>query len=251
MVVMGSCSDVEQELSSYWGGYDFSSVEDFQDIRKAEDQFSGYVGLLNRAPFEVSSASLCEFLDSAARNEVAYIIWTGWLEAYLHNTASPYRNDSLFRIWLDKVVEDKILDDYMMEHLLQVKAVADFNAVGCEPSDLGLMDTEGNEFRISGLKGRRTLVLFLDGGCKSCLSYLDEAYKDYRRKDIRLVAVLLNAYPAQLSKINSELPEDVRDRWTLAWCPGRELERGQGYDLTMIPSRILISPDGLVEKTYH
>lgn len=251
VVAAGSCSDVEQELSSYWDGYDFRSVEAFYQIDEAEKTFEGYVRLLEKVPADVAETHMYEFLDSAALNQVAYILWAGWFEAYLHVVESPYRNDVLFRSWLDKVISDNLLDDFMMARLVKIKEVSGLNAVGMTPSDLSLRDADGNGFRISDLKGERTLLLFLDGGCRSCMEYLTEIYREYRRQDVRLVAVLLNASEDILTRVLDSLPEDVASRWTLSWCPGREIEDGKGYDLTMIPSRILVSPDGLIEKSYH
>ena len=83
-----SCASPAQELSSYWEEYDFESMEAFQDIESAEEMFEGYVSLLGKVPEDVASASINEFLDSAARNQVAYIIWAGWIEAYLHTLDS-------------------------------------------------------------------------------------------------------------------------------------------------------------------
>jgi hypothetical protein len=40
------------------------------------------------------------------------------------------------------------------------------------------------------------------------------------------------------------------DRWVLSWCPDREIEQGRVYDLTQIPSRILVSADGIIENLY-
>lgn len=251
VVAMCSCASPAQELSTYWDGHDFTSVEGFSDIEMAEKKFEGYIDLLNKAPHDVAVAEMEEFLDSAALNEVAYMVWTGWFEAYLHILESPYNNEPLFQAWLTKVVSDKVVDDYLLDHLLQIKKVSGLNAVGTRPSDIMLRDAEGKDFLISDLKGKPALLLFFNGGCRSCADYISETYKEYKRQNVRLVAVLLNASPEMLSAISETIPEEIASRWTLAWCPGREIEDGQTYDLTLVPSRILIASDGLVKKSYH
>ena len=101
-----SCSGPEKKLASYWDGHDFSSTETFKDIKAAEDTFEGFIDLLVQSPYEVSVPALNEFLDSAAGNPVAYTLWAGWFEPYLHVLESPYRNDSLFTVWLDRTRAD-------------------------------------------------------------------------------------------------------------------------------------------------
>jgi len=251
LVAVSSCVDPAQELSAYWEGHDFRSFESFKDITAAEKTFEGYISLLEKVPEEVAVPAMYDFLDSAALNKVAYTIWAGWFEAYLHILESPYNNEPLFQAWLEKVISDKVAEDYILDHLIQIKKVSGLNAVGTQPSDVMLRDMDGKDFMISGLKGKQTLLLFFNGGCKSCADHMSHIYEEYKDKDTRLVAVLLNADPVILSMVKNTIPEDVLERWTLSWCPGREIEDGQTYDLTLFPSRLLLDSAGIVEKSYH
>ena len=251
LIAVGSCVNPAQELSTYWNGHDFSSLDGFDDIDAAEDRFDGYIDLLSRVPFEVAAENMKAFLDSAARDTVAYMVWASWFEPYLHSPASPYRNDELFAVWLDRTLEDKVVDAHLLERLQQMKDVMGLNVVGQEAADVLLKDSEGSEFSISGLKGQRTLLMLLDANCPSCLNYLTENLKEYGRKDIRLVAVLVNGSPMHIENISSRLSADVLERWVLSWCPGREIERGEVYDLTLIPSRIMLDEENVIEKLYY
>ena len=251
ITAVSSCSNPSHELSSYWDGHDFSSLEGFDDIEVAEDKFDGFISLLSRVPFEEASQAMCTFLDSAARNEVGYMVWATWFESYLHASISPYHNDDLFSVWLDKVIEDGIMDDYSMEHLHQIKRVMGLNVLGQPVADAVLSYVDGEECRISDMKGRPTLLLLLDADCPSCLEYLTVNLQEYGRKDIRLVAVFVNGSPAHLRNIASRLSDELVERWDFLYCPGREIERGEVYDLTQVPSRIMLTEDGLIEKLYY
>lgn len=252
MVAVSSCADKAQELSTYWDGHDFTSLDGFDDIDSAEEKFDGYMDLLSKVPHEVAVSNMTEFLDSAAQNVVAYMVWSSWFEPYLHALQSPYRNDALFVAWLDKVLADKVIDDgAAMERLQMMRNVMELNVVGQSAEDVMLMDAEGNEFHISDLQGQRTLLMLLDADCPSCLDYLAENLEEYGRRNIRLIAVLVNGSPLHIKNISSRLTGDVRGRWTLAWCPGREIEKGMVYDLTLIPSRIMLDSNGIVEEAYY
>ena len=238
-----------EALSSYWDGHDFKSLEGFDDIDEAEDRFDGYIAMLSEAPHEDAVAEMTEFLDSAAQNVVAYMVWAGWFEPFLHAKESPYRNDSLFVAWLDKVLADKVIDDgYMMEHLQNLRDCMSVNAAGMAPQDVMLIGGRGDEFMLSDIKGGRTLLLFVDANCPSCLAALSENVKEYR--DVKLVAILVNGSSYHLSNIRAQLPEEVLAPWTFAFCPQSRLETEGLYDTSLLPFRMLVNSEWIIEKSY-
>ena len=244
-----SCAGEAQELSTYWEDHDFSSLEAFDDIDAAEDKFDGYVDLLTKAAYEEAVAEMTEFLDSAARNTVAYMVWAGWFEPFLHAKESPYRNDELFVAYLDKVLEDKVIDDgYMMEHLGVLRQMMLVNRVGMTPEELTLRGEYGTEILLSDFRGERALLLFVDADCPSCLQALSENVKEY--KDARLVAILVNGSQYHMSNIRAQLSEDVLAPWTFVYCPQGRLETEGLYDTSLLPFRMLVTPEWIIEESY-
>ena len=236
-VLAAGCSCAEkkaQELSAYWNGHDFTTLEAFEDIDAAEDKFDGFIDLLSQVPYETAVAEMTKFLDSASQNVVAYMVWSSWFEPFLHAKESPYRNDDLFVAWLDKVLEDKVIDDgSQMEHLALIRKC---------------MDVNGEEMMLSDFKGEPVLLLFVDADCPSCLQALSENVKE--NPDVKLVAVLVNAWDYHLANIRRKLPEEVLQQWTLVTVSMHALEEGM-YDTTLLPFRFLVSPEWLIEKSYY
>lgn len=253
LVVAGcSCAGEAQELSSFWEGHDFKSLEAFDDIDAAEEKFDGYISLLSKAPHRKAVQNMRDFLDSAAQNTVAYMVWASWFEPYLHALESPYRNDDLFVVWLDKVLEDRIIDDgSMMDHLQHMRIMMEKNTVGSYPQELALRTENGGELKLSELRGERMLMLFVDADCPSCLEALEENAREYEGKDVRLLAVLVNGSEFHLENIERQLPESVLAPWTIAWCNARRMENESFYDRSLLPFRILVDADGIIEKSYH
>lgn len=251
LIALSSCADKAKELSAYWDGHDFASLDGFDDIREAEDKFDGYLSLLTSVPSELAVENMKVFLDSAKRNEVGYMVWTGWFASALHAIDSPYRSDDLFKEWFAKVEEDKVLEgEYMLEELRQIRKLIDLNLVGDRPQDVKLTNYEGEEFTLSSMIEGKTLVLFVDANCPSCLESLKENLKEYGRKKINLVAVLVNGGRYHYENIIKQLPEDVVSRWNLVWCKDRKLERGELYDLSQLSFRMLVDAEGKIEKSY-
>ena len=248
-VAVSSCARNTQELASYWNGYDFSSLEGFDDIKAAEDKFDGYIDLLNKVPHEVAVANLRSFLDSAARNTVAYMVWSGWFEPYLHSTQSPYKNDDLYLVWLDMVLEDKEIDDGgMLEHLEQMRAVLQKNKPGSTLEDVVLRDCNGEELMLSEMINRQSMILLVDANCPSCLESLEENVGAY--KDANLIAILVNGGSMHIQNIRRQVSEDILEKWTLLCCSQRMLEDAR-YDLYNMPVRLLVAQDGKIIKSYH
>lgn len=252
LITICSCSGNTQELSSYWDGHDFNSLKGFDNIREAEDKFEGYISLLSKASHEEAVESIEIFLDSAKLNEVAYMVWTGWFASAFRAMDSPYRSDVLFKEWFAIVEEDGLLvDDYMFNELKEIRELMDLNLVGDKPQDLNLTNYDGDEFKLSDITGEKTLLLFVDGNCPSCMESLKENLKEHGRSKVKLVAVLVNGSKYHVENINEKLPQEILAKWELVWCRDRELEMGKKYDLSQLSFRIMLNKEGEIVKSYY
>lgn len=246
---VGCSSAASEKLSSYWEGYDFTSLDGFSDIDEAEDKFDGYIDLLSKVPHEVAVAEMTSFLDSAAQNVVGYMVWSGWFEPYFHSPQSPYKNDELFVAWLDKVLVDNVIDDgSMMEHLLYMRNVMDVNRIGSTLADLTVRDSNSEEFQLSEFLQKKTMILLVDANCPSCLESLEENVSAYR--DANLIAVLVGGGNLHLQNIRRQVAEDILEKWTLLCVSQRRLEDSL-YDTSILPTRLLVSENGEIIKSYH
>ena len=241
-----SCVGPERRLETFWNGHDFGSLDGFDDIGSAEDRFGDYIRLLERVRPEAAEKSLLAFLDSASRRSVAYTIWAGWLEGWLHAVDSPCRDDRLYASALKKIVSDNVIDPYLMEGFRQSLSVVGNASVGAPAPDVCLKTADGADFRIADFAPERVLVCLLDAGCSYCTALLERSDRDCPEENLTRVAVFVNATPDVLDGLRDALPQG----WIASWCPGREIESGEVFDLTMIPSRILVGSDAHIEKTY-
>ena len=238
-------------LLTYWNGHDFATLDSFEDIRSTEDKFDGFVSLLSKAPHDMAVEEMYHFLDSAAQNVVAYMVWSGWFEPYLHAKESPYCNDDLFVAWLDKVLADKVIDDgSQMEHLAMMRKCMAVNRAGMTPQDIQVFAEDGSECMLSDFSGKRTLLLFVDADCPSCLDGLKVNAEEYKGSDVNLLAVLANGSTYHLSNIRKKLPSEVLANWTFVYRSASKLQNDGLYDTSLLPFRILVSPDWLIEKSY-
>lgn len=249
LFAVGSCTSPVQELSSFWKDHNFRSLDAFDDIKAAEDKFDNYINLLNQVSYEEAVKSMNHFLDSAALDTIAYMVWSGWFEPFLHAQQSPYKNDALFAAWLDRVLVDRVIDDeYMMNHLEQMRKVIETNTIGSKLRDVSLRDGSGEELMLAELIKGKTLILLVDANCPSCLSSLEENANKYKRTE--LVAVLVGGSILHIENIKSQLSESLINNWTFT-CASRSSLEASAYDLYNLPTRILVSSNGEIIKSYH
>ena len=255
-VITVVCSCVEKKsaqelLDTYWDGHDFTSLDSFEDIKAAEDKFDGYIALLSEVSYEDAVKDMNHFLDSAAQNVVGYMVWSSWFEPFLHAKESPYRNDELFVAWLDKVLADNVIDDgSRMEHLAMMRKCMGVNRSGMPLQDVQVFAEDGSQKMLSSFSGKRTLLLFVDADCPSCLEGLKENVEEYKGKDTQLLAVLANGSSYHLNNIRKQLPEDVTGKWRFVYKSAHGLEEEGLYDISILPFRVLVTPDWVIEKSY-
>ena len=88
----------------------------------------------------------------------------------------------------------------------------------------------------------------MDANCPSCLSSLEENVNAY--KDANLIAILVGGSSFHIQNIRRQVSEDLLEKWTLACCSQRRLE-GASYDISNLPTRLLVSSKREIIKSYH
>lgn len=233
-------------LDDYWCKDDFDSRTAFSDLGAAMDKFDAWCGLVSAADSCTALRAVVALSDSSKADQVAYNIYSEWLRDALHNPASPHRSDFLFRAWLDRTLEDALLDEWLLDELRRISSVADNFRCGHPAADFTVQDASGNAVSLSDFTGTPVVLLFLDANCPSCMEYVAEIEKEMasRGTDAVRLAVFSESSPFHIASAAASLPAG----WIAAWSPSRELENWRIFDLTILPSAILVSPDGTVEE---
>ena len=170
-------------------------------------------------------ASMDVLYDKLKEDEVAYYVYSGWMDGAFYNILSPCRNAVLYGKAVDRIVSDGILSESEYARFKQNLKWMGFNR-------------EGDAATVPGveLDGRRTLVLLLDPGCPSCREALTVLAEKPDWADVRHVAVICAPGPdPDIPGWDYFFPEDASDV----------------FDPSMTPVYFVISADGVVESTYQ
>lgn len=207
-------------VADYW----VRNSIDYSDVQAAQDRFATFAELAVRAEEAEAGAALDRLFDKLLDDEVAYYLYTDWMDAAFYNPLSPCRNAFLYRKAVERMVSDGIIS--MNEYEFSQRKLKWIN-----------YNREGSVATVPGvdLDGRRTLVLLLDLDCPTCMESLNKISGDPVWSDVRKVAVCrgFNALP--------EVP---------GWEYYLYDESADVFDPGLVPAYFVISSDSTVESGY-
>jgi hypothetical protein len=220
LAVLAGCRE-NANVADFWNTHSI----DYSDIDAAQDQFAQYAEQAVAADEADALASLDVLFDRLKEDEVAYYVYTDWMDGAFYTPLSPCRNAALYGKAVDRIVSDGVLSEGEYARFLQNRKWINYNR-------------EGDTATVPGvdLDGRRTLVLLLDPGCPSCHQALTVLAENPEWADVRRVAVI--CAPGQDPDVpgwDYYFPEDATDV----------------FDPSLTPMYFVISADGLVESTYQ
>lgn len=220
LALLPGCKTRESGVKGFWD--EVPLIE--EDIHISEDRFADFAELAVDSPEKDALAALDKLFDRLSEDEVAYYVYSGWMEEAFYSVLSPCRNYALFSHAVQRMNEDAVIDEYTRERLLRDVAWMEYNQVG-SPAIIPGVATPAS----------RTLVLLLDVGCPSCRDALERMTSDPQWKDLSHVAVLFG--------LGSKPDMEGWDSISLAHPEAI-------FDPGFTPVYFIVSADGLVEQSY-
>ena len=173
-----ACS--EAGFRGYWKAHSI----DYTDIQAAEDQFALYAEQAVAAPEAEALTSLDVLFDRLQKDEVAYFLYTGWIDGAFYPVLSPCRNAALYTKAVERMAADGIISEEEVARRQQKSRWIQFNRKGAPATVPGFEPD-----------GRRTLVLVLDPACPSCREAVEAVSADPRWEDVPRVTVFCGDAP--------------------------------------------------------
>lgn len=129
------------------------------------------------------------------------------------------------------------------EQLNEYKGVS----VGDEAYDFSLLDREGNEIKLSALKGKVIFINFFTTWCSFCkqeMPHIQEVYDQYKDKDIVILAVdVLAAEKVDIEGVNKFIDELGYTFPILYDVDGTISVR---YNVSALPTTYIIDKEGFI-----
>lgn len=218
LLVLASCQN--GGVKGFWDSVPL--LED--DVHISEERFADFSELAVASPEKDAKAALDKLFNRLSEDEVAYYVYTEWIEEAFYSILSPCRNADLFTYAARRIDVDGIVDGRTRERMLREAAWMEYNQVGFPAIIPGV-----------ATPCQRTLVLLLDPGCPSCQVALETMSANPEWTDVARIAVCRAG----------GLRPDVKG-WEYVYLAHPEAI----FDPTFTPVYFVISEDGLIEQSY-
>lgn len=245
-----SCGSVqERKLKLWWEDADFSVNEAVSDIDRLEEHFAGYCELLSDVSLQVASESICSFVDKLKNNELLFYIYYEMFCSALYSIDSPFRNEVLFDVYLDKAMNSGVFKGYEMERINNIASLSKLSRPGEKIPDSEILSLSGESVNLHDFLSsvEQTLMVVVDPNCPYCLEIVDKIENDITVKEMtedgRLKMLLLSVFP-DISTM-SRACDNVSSFWNI-FVAGHDIDKV--IDRSLSPSYYLIGKDAVVRR---
>lgn len=216
VLALVSCG--RQGVRTFW---DTHSI-DYTDVGAAEDQFADFAELAVASDPEDAVAALDALFDKLLEDEVAYYLYSEWMEGAFYSLLSPCRSAALYSKAVERLVSDGVFSMDDCQPWLQRRDWIQYNQAG-QPATVPGVTSFGEE----------TLVLVLDLGCPSCREALESVAAEW--PSLRRIAVGCG-----------HGPQPSVEGWEYLFPENADAV----FDPRMTPVYFIVSANGTVETSY-
>lgn len=222
----------------YWDHFNFT---DTSLISKPEITEQAFVDFISILPYTEKAATAVDtlFHRASAKKEILYhFISLG--DMYLYEPNSPMHNEELYILMLRSLLKTPGLDEADKERPRHLLKIAQKNRPGDVAADFTYRTRDGSSRRLSEIKADYVVLYFNDPDCADC-QRVKEALLSSRTLNrlmdsgqLRLLSVCVEGKtPAWEKAIFPVL-------WIDGYDEGKQLTRGQVYDLKAMPTLYLL-----------
>lgn len=229
----------------FWDAMDWRDHRLALDTVFVEQNFANYLSGLPYATDAGLTRAVSALMDtvSSAGTEQRDFLY-GVAEKYLYQQDSPLRDERLFLAFVDWAIErsyDSERAEVRREDIMR-------NRPGSEAADFSYELRDGVRGRLSGLRGRRVLLMFYEPDCDQCL----DAEKRLAESAAfnRLVATgelqMLAVYVGHDRRLWSEHAAKLPASWIVGIDAAMKIDDEDLYHIGATPSFYLIDAEGTV-----
>lgn len=232
-------------LKHYWEKFDFADTALVNNRNVAEQGMVNHLSLLtdeavSEALVKESVESFCRSMEQQAH---ARKVFLQQIDEYLHNPDSPYRNDQLYGVYLDCMLQSKMLDEAQKSSLRFKRELIARNNPGSKatPFAYTLPDGKKSGLMQTPVEGDHLLLVFYDPECPSCHQIMEQMRTDtdlarkVKEKQLTVLAVYTEGDETVWRKDLPDMPEE----WIIG-NDGQEVKDRALYDLRAMPSLYLM-----------
>lgn len=232
-------------MAHYWENFNFADTALVNNRNVSEQGAANYLAIL--ADGTLSEAQVKGSLDSFCKGmevqEHARKVFLQMMEDYLYNPNSPFHNEGLYALFLERMLKSEFVDEARKSSLKFSLDLISRNCPGKVATDFVYFLPDGSRHSLAQTraKNNRLLLVFYDPECPSCHETMQEMVADgmlaeaVKAGKLTVLAVYTEGNQEVWKRTLSDLPQ--------GWMVGSDHEtvkQGALYDLKAMPSLYLM-----------
>lgn len=232
-------------LRHYWDKFNFADTVLVNDRDITEQALVNQLALLadTTTTATLTEASIDHLCSGMEREAYARAVFMQLMDDYLFDPNSPLYSESLYAVYLRRMMQSTALDDVRKSSLSYRLKLISLNRPGTPASDFTyyLPDGSRHTLRDTPVKGNRLLLVFYDPECESCQQTLRQMTSDIRllqalqQGKLTVLAVYTEANPEAWKREQPYIPSS----WLNA-TDREAIKSGPLYDLKAMPALYLL-----------
>lgn len=232
-------------MAHYWENFNFADTALVNNRNVSEQGAANYLAIL--ADGTLSEAQVKGSLDGFCKGmevqEHARKVFLQMMEDYLYNPNSPFHNEALYALFLERMLKSEYMDEARKSSLKFSLDLISRNCPGKVATDFVYFLPDGSRHSLAQTraKNNRLLLVFYDPECPSCHETMQEMVADgllaeaVRAGKLTVLAVYTEGNQEVWKRTLSDLPRE----WTVG-SDRETVKQGALYDLKAMPSLYLM-----------
>lgn len=232
-------------MAHYWDNFNFADTALVNNRNVAEQGAANYLAILADGTLteEQVKGSLDGFCKGLEVQEHARKVFLQMMEDYLYNPNSPFHNEGLYALFLERMLKSEYVDEGRKSSLKFFLDLISRNCPGGGATDFVYFLPDGSKRSLAQTraKNNRLLLVFYDPECPSCHETMLEMVADgllaeaVRAGKLTVLAVYTEGNQEVWKRTLSDLPQG----WTVG-SDHEAVKLGALYDLKAMPSLYLL-----------
>lgn len=232
-------------MAHYWDNFNFADTALVNNRNVAEQGAADYLAILADGTLteEQVKGSLDGFCKGMEAQEHARKVFLQMMEDYLYNPNSPFHNEGLYALFLERMLKSEYVDEGRKSSLKFSLDLISRNCPGRVATDFVYFLPDGSKRSLAQTraKNNRLLLVFYDPECPSCHETMLEMVADgllteaVKAGKLTVLAVYTEGNQEVWKRTLSDLPQG----WTVG-SDHEAVKLGALYDLKAMPSLYLL-----------
>lgn len=157
-------------VNHFWDNLDFASDKRLGQQGFLEQAFANFLSVMPIADVKDQESAVANLMDKVAVDKEAYKNIAGIAEKYLYEPESPVASDSIYELFLDKMLSQKVFDDIYKVRLSAQKEAVTRNREGLIASDFNYSTPSSSKTSLyaTAVPGKYLMMIFYDPDCDHC-----------------------------------------------------------------------------------